>query len=202
MSDDSAAGRPSGEDGEGRVPADQPTDPAADQEEVGGATDWDGLCFQLQVERRYHLIQRRFFDGWHRVDLMVSAVAGSAAAALYFGSGTGWAPVLATVAAIAAAMEIAFAPGRRAEEERTCYRQTGALLAALTREGPPRSDVTLREMQARKIEIDVDAPVPNAVMHAVAFEDTCRALERKNRHPPVGWWSKRLCRVFDLTPAE
>lgn len=181
---------------------------AADKE-AGAETEvrrrfeaWDATCFALDVDRRYHLMQRRFFDGWHRIDLMVTAVAGSAAAALYFGSGTSWAPVLATAAAIAAALEIAFAPGRRAEEERACYRQAGVLLAALTREGPPADDAGLRDIEARKLEIDVDATVPNWTVFDLAYEEACRALERDNPHPRVGWLRRRFCRVFDPRPTD
>ncbi|WP_342241964.1 hypothetical protein [Inquilinus sp. OTU3971] len=166
--------------------------------------EWEQACFLTDVDRRFHLAQERFFAGFRRVNLALTAFASSGAAATYImggSSGPGWfGASLSIVAALAAAAELAFAPGNRAREERQAFKAVAELHAQLIADGPPTTDTELREMRAKKARSEADATEPNHVVWLLAYHEACRAIGRPPGENPIHWLRRAVCHLIDLPP--
>ena len=156
--------------------------------------------FAAQRSIRYHRHRERFLERLHRSGALVTAVSGSAAfAALLAEFGDAWVTSLVAAAAVAGAIELVFGLSRAARRHSDLARDFVELEQALVRAGEGLSEPELRELQARRLEIEGREPPILRVLDGICHDELVTAhgipnAERSN----VTWLQRWLANVTDI----
>jgi hypothetical protein len=111
------------------------------------------LKFALDKSIRYHQRRRAFFEMAHRAVMFLVIMTGSGAAFEIFGDGR----LLATIAALLGAFDLAYSPGSRARDHIILHQRFSSLLAETMRISVP-SDQEIRNWTAERLRIEADEP--------------------------------------------
>jgi hypothetical protein len=158
------------------------------------------LDFSVHVSMRYHARRRAWYDRFHRVMMLIIAVAGSAGVAAIYGGLVAEAEYLAIAVAVAGALELAFSLPERARVEDALYRRF-TLLAAEIADAPTIGDDELRAWEAKRLLIRADADDRLEVLrrscHNLEAEARAYPLERRYRLWP---WQRLMAQLVSLPP--
>lgn len=128
----------------------------------------EALDFAVHTSVRYHAQRRAWFDRLHRLALGTIVLAASAAVGALYGGLVRAGIDLATVVAIAAALELFFAFSRRARNEDALYRSLNALATEIA-EAERVDERTLRLWDKRRLLIRADAEEPLLVLNRICY---------------------------------
>jgi hypothetical protein len=158
------------------------------------------LDFSIHVSMRYHARRRAWYDRFHRLTMLIIAIAGSAGVASIYGGLLVEAEYLAIAVAVAGALELAFSLPERARVEDALYRRF-TLLAAEIADAPAIGDFDLRAWEAKRLLIRADADdrleVLRRICHNLEAEARGYPLERRYRLWP---WQRLMAQLFSLPP--
>ena len=157
------------------------------------ADHWE-LLFGVRRSVRYHARRERFLDGAHDLGALVAAVSGSAAIASLLAA-LDSALVVAAVAVSAgfSAHELVFRTAKKARLHNDLTREFIALEKELVMAGEDLPESRLRELQARRLDIEAREPPALRVLDAMCHDELVTALgiEAGERADPT-----RLQRLF------
>jgi hypothetical protein len=158
------------------------------------------LDFSVHVSMRYHARRRAWYDRFHRMMMLVIAVAGSAGVAAIYGGLLREAEYLSIAVAVAGAIELAFSLPERARVEDALYRRFN-LLAADIADAKVVADDRLRMWEAQRLLIRADADDRLEVLRRI-----CHNLEAEARDFPaedryrIRSWQRLFAQLVSLPP--
>jgi len=138
---------------------------------------YEDLLFSVRRSVRYHHRRQRFFDRLSKLGSLLSALAGSATVASVLADlGPAWVTTLAAATAVFGAFELVVGTAKAARLHGDFAREFIALERDLVLAGPSPSDATIRQIHARRLDIEANEPPPLKVLDAMCHNELARAL--------------------------
>jgi hypothetical protein len=133
--------------------------------------DLYGLDFDVAKSMRYHLCRRRFWDGWSRVNKILTVLTGSAVVVGI----TANVPIVTTASGAAVALfstfDLVFDFGEKARQADGLYRRWSLLLQEIALvDGPTRDRIA--ELRRRRLEIEMEeGPTVDLLERRCAYDE-------------------------------
>lgn len=182
-----------------------PADQAAAEEVAGALIQLD---LAVHISLRYHAQRRAWFDGLHRLSMVLSAVGGSAALASVLTAGHSLpAPnslvlIIALTVTLAGALSVAFGFSERARTANDLYRRFAALAHQMAAHPAPGT-AELRTWKAERLMIEADEPPIISVLNVLCHNAEMRARGYGDEHRfRVRWWQRLCANVISLPPTD
>lgn len=164
------------------------------------ASEHWGLLFSVRRSVRYHARRERFFDGVHDLGALAAAIFGSAAVASLLGQlDPALVTATVTVTAVAGACELVFRTTKKARLHNDLAREFIALEKDIVLAGEDLPEARLRELQARRLDVEAREPPALRVLDAMCHDELVTALgiEDSERANPT-WLQRRFANVVDI----
>ncbi len=159
----------------------------APDEEQTLREEWDGLLFGVQCSIRYHVCRQAFYDRWHMRVTALSVIFSSAAivalmssSSTLFGLQDTTSKILVIVASaivsIASALDLVVGNTTRATLHHDFVRRFSSLERKMCRvTNPTAADIS--RYTAKRLSIEAEEPPTLQVVHAMCYNELCRARE-------------------------
>lgn len=131
------------------------------------------ICFAIEKSRRYHTKMRDFYDWWHHLARVTTALTGTASFFVLLANGFGIAKWLTAFVAMAAAIDSVFRFEKKARRHDGLYRRFTALSARMASWRATQSNLT--KARAGRLNIEVDEPPLRRLVDLMAQNEECRA---------------------------
>ncbi len=160
---------------------------------------WD-LLWGVRRSIRYHRRRERWLDAVDRVCAFAVAVFGTSIfVSLLTGSVPALLTVVAAITATAGMLQLAFGLARRARLHSDLARDFVDLERAMVRAGEDLPEHELRELEARRLEIESREPPVLRVLDAMCHDElvTASGVDPKERAEPR-WYQRWLANIVDV----
>ncbi|MEI8396900.1 MAG: hypothetical protein WCF85_19365 [Rhodospirillaceae bacterium] len=154
-----------------------PTSAAACGKEMKAAApnEVDALNFSIEKSMRYHQRRRAHFDTTHRLLMLISLLAGSAA---FASTGVMSAQYFGLLGAVVGALNLVWAFSHRARDHEILFRRFSELAVEL-RSAPSPAESDMRRWIGRRIAIEADEPAVYWAVEADCWNEVSVAWGRE-----------------------
>ena len=153
------------------------------------------VCFAVEKSRRYHAKMREFYDWWHNLARVTTALTGTASFFVLLANGLGIAKWLTAFVAMAAAIDSVFRFERKARTQDGLYRRFTNLSARIA--GWQPTPENLQKARAARLNIEADEPPVRRLVDLMAQNEECRARGvGDDGMVPLSMWQRTFGYVF------
>ena len=150
------------------------------------------LDFAVEKSMRYHQRRRGWYDGIHRI-FMVVIIASGSVAGLYEGLPEGVRGYLSVFVAVLAVLDLVFGLYHRARDHEVLFRRFSDLAVKIrtsSHDETEHGDEYYKEWVKERINIEKDEPPIYMALEADCDNEVRHALGRTEGIVKIGWWSR------------
>lgn len=157
------------------------------------------LLFGVRRSVRYHHNRERFYRRWNTLTLVFVLLSSSAAVTAFFAAlpqQYAWVPAgLAAFAALASAIDIAFATGQKALQHADLARRFIWLEKKFAK-NRNLSDSEFEKLTIERLDIEAAEPPNLRLLDALCHFELLRALGDETVHPAIPLWRRIAAHIF------
>lgn len=155
----------------------------------------DGIEFDVRKSIRYHSKRRAFFNAWHYISLVITALSGTAAfASLVSESDKTLALWLTGIIAVITVLDLSIGFSRHSDAYNNLERKFADLLIKITLNDP--SEANNKEWKTERLLIEKDEPPTLKVLEQVCYNEEALAQGTPEYICHIPWLMMRLRHFF------